>query len=302
MAEPRPIVLVVDDQPDGLGPVVEALERSGATALVANDGQAALALVAEVTPDLVLMDAVMPGLDGFETCRRLKRLPGLAGVPVVFMTGLTETEHVVEGLRAGGVDYVTKPLVLDELLARIGAHLATARVARSAHAALDSAGSYLLALDGGGRVLWCTPQAQRLIEALRPPGSPPDGSLPPGPWLGRLLAGEAPMLVEAEGGTVRLTPLGRTGPDEHLVRLEAVRPETVEAAGAALRQAYPLTAREAEVLVWIARGKSNRDIGTILGLSPRTVNKHLEGIYTKLGVENRASAAVLATQAIAGQS
>ncbi|MBP0650762.1 response regulator, partial [Mycobacterium tuberculosis] len=87
--------------------------------LVATGGAAALDIVARVNPDVILMDAVMPGLDGFETCRRLKKLPPTAMTPILFMTGLTETEHIVEGLEAGGVDYITKPIVVEELIARI---------------------------------------------------------------------------------------------------------------------------------------------------------------------------------------
>ena len=84
-------------------------------------------IVDQITPDIVLLDAVMPGMDGFETCRRLKRDAGLDNVPIIFMTGLAETEHIVRGLEAGGVDYVTKPIVIEEMLARIRVHLANAR-------------------------------------------------------------------------------------------------------------------------------------------------------------------------------
>ena len=101
----------------------ETLESAGFTVLMAQSGQVALDLVDRVTPDIVLMDALMPGLDGFETCRRMKQKPALAAVPIVFMTGLTETEHVIRGLEAGGVDYVTKPVSPDEVVARIGVHL-----------------------------------------------------------------------------------------------------------------------------------------------------------------------------------
>ena len=101
----------------------------------------------------------MPGTDGFETCRRLKQNRALAHVPVIFMTGLSDTEHIIEGLEAGGVDYVTKPIVPGELLARIRVHLANARMAQSARTALDAFGRFLLAVDGTGKVLWCTPQA-----------------------------------------------------------------------------------------------------------------------------------------------
>ncbi|MCJ2079799.1 response regulator, partial [Methylobacterium sp. J-090] len=88
----RDIVLVVDDSPDTLSFLTEAIERSGATVLVAVAGDLALALVDEITPDIILLDAVMPGMDGFETCRRLKAKGHLGHVPVIFMTGLSETE------------------------------------------------------------------------------------------------------------------------------------------------------------------------------------------------------------------
>ena len=93
----RDIVLVVDDSPDTLSFLTEAIERSGATVLVAVGGDLALDLVEEITPDIILLDAVMPGMDGFETCRRLKAKGRLAHVPVIFMTGLSETEHIVKG-------------------------------------------------------------------------------------------------------------------------------------------------------------------------------------------------------------
>ena len=156
---------MVDDSPETLGLLTDTLEEAGFTVLVATDGEHALSIVEQITPDLILMDAVMPGIDGFETCRRLKQNRALAHVPVIFMTGLTETEHIVEGLEAGGVDYVTKPIVLDELLARIRVHLANARMAQSARTALDASGRFLLAVDGAGKVLWCTPQAARLLDA-----------------------------------------------------------------------------------------------------------------------------------------
>ena len=183
MDRARDIVLVVDDGPATLGLLNQALEAAGYTVLVAQDGAAALALVERVTPDIVLMDAVMPGLDGFETCRRMKLLPSLAAVPIVFMTGLTETEHVIRGLEVGGVDYVTKPVAPDEVIARIQVHLANARLTRSAQVALDAAGRFLLAVDRAGRVLWSTPQATRLLEEA---GAGPAG-LPAGvaAWIQR---------------------------------------------------------------------------------------------------------------------
>lgn len=300
MADPgaavRGTVLVVDDTADTLAVLTEALEREGYAALVATGGEAALAICARVTPDLVLMDAVMPGLDGFDGCRRLKATPALAHVPVVFMTALSDTEHVLRGLAAGGVDYVTKPIVLDELFARIRVHLANARAARSARLALDAAGGFLLAVDGAGALLWSTPQASLLLrDVLGRHDALPDPVRAAVAAAVAVGTGAEPVQVvpSEAGGPLQLVPLGAAGPGEFLFRLLRV-----EGDEEVLRRRFGLTAREAEVLTWIARGKPNRDIGDILALSPRTVNKHLEVVFRKLGVENRASAAVLASRAL----
>ena len=293
----RDIVLVVDDNPDTLGFLTQTLEAQGAMVLVATGGEQALAIVERITPDVILMDAVMPGLDGFETTRRLKRHSATADVPILFMTGLSETEHIVEGFASGGVDYVTKPIVLDELTARIRVHLANARRERSARLALDTAGRFLLATDRAGRLSWATPQAGKHLAELGGGDGLPAGVSD----LLRVAIAEAsvsPIVIdETETRRLQLTSLGHASEDEWLWRL------MVDEAGgeeAALRRRFGLTAREAEVCLWVARGKSNRDIGDILGLSPRTVNKHLETVFMKLGVENRASAAVLVLKTIEG--
>lgn len=304
MVEPlkaRDIILVVDDSPETLSFLTDALEQHGATVLVAIEGAQALDLVERITPDLILMDAVMPGMGGFETTRRLKQHSALSHVPVIFMTGLSETENIVEGLESGGVDYVTKPIILEELFARIRVHLANARAAQSARIALDTAGRYLLSVNPAGEILWCTPQAVRLLEAALPRR---DGRLvvpePLQAWLRKAAAGgetsPPPDTIRTEGGQLQISLLSTTGEGEFLFRIAA------DAGGgereAKLRRQFTLTGREAEVLSWIAQGKSNRDIGEILNLSPRTVNKHLEQIYQKLGVENRASAAIAALRAL----
>ncbi|HYF90393.1 response regulator transcription factor [Azospirillum sp.] len=310
----RDMILVVDDTPDTLGFLTEAIEQADLTVLVAVDGESALELVGQITPDLILMDAVMPGLDGFETCRRLKQIPHLSHLPVIFMTGLSDTEHVVKGLEAGGVDYVTKPIVVDELIARIRVHLTNARVAYGARAALDATGRFLLATDGEGRLLWCTPQAERLLGGLLPgadgvrPELAPNLAATLAAGLVRLRQGSSPGaaaesftldLPDGEGmRRLEFTYLSPANPDEYLFRLSEPAAGRQEAI---LRDALGLTVREAEVLLWIANGKPNRDIGEILGISPRTVNKHLEQVFAKLGVENRASAAALAIRTLAAR-
>ena len=288
------IVLVVDDSPGTLGMLSAALEFAGYTVLLAQSGAAALALVERVTPDIILMDAVMPGMDGFETCERLKRGRMNASVPVVFMTGLTETEHVVRALDAGGVDYLTKPVAPAELIARVGVHLANARLTQSAQAALDTTGRYLLAMDRAGGLVWCTPQAAAWLDAGDPgPGARP---LPEDVVAWALGCAAQPgrcksmaFTAAGTGKTVEASYVGQISADELLLRLVCLDRASDEQT---LRDRLRLTLREAEVLLWVSRGKTNRDVGDILGLSPRTVNKHLEQVFAKMGVETRAAAAI----------
>jgi DNA-binding NtrC family response regulator len=127
-ANSQSAILVVDDTPANVGVLLELLGREGFKVLVARDGESALEQVQYATPDLVLLDVVMPGLDGFETCRRLKANPATRDVPVIFMTGKAETRDRIEGFAAGAADYVVKPLQHEEVLARVNAHLALRRL------------------------------------------------------------------------------------------------------------------------------------------------------------------------------
>ena len=218
------------------------------------------------------------------------------------MTGLAETEHIVRGLEAGGVDYVTKPIVIEEMLARIRVHLANARLTQSARAALDVSGRFLLAVNGQGKIMWATPQAQKLLSDTLSPDSDDDVVLPdPMPqWLDQAQQGQGriedrsrwPSLPGNE--QLRLQYMGKLGPNEFLLRLAK---DSGADTPAEFSSELGLTTREGEVLSWLSKGKTNRDIAQILGLSPRTVDKHLEQIYAKLGVENRTAAAAIAVNA-----
>jgi len=301
----KDLIMIVDDDLETRQMLTTALEQAGLKAIGVPDGQAALDLIEDLQPSLIVLDAVMVGLSGFETCRRLKADPDHGHVPVIFITGLTETEHVIEGLRSGGVDYVTKPIVLEELIARIRVHLSTARLAHSARVALDMAGRSLFATDADGRLLWRTPQAAQLVSKLRLL-TPERSEWPPAlvDHVRRFIAkghevGAGPSLVPFGAGQLEITLVGRGGSDEFYFRMS--EPIGGREAGI-LKTALSLTVRESEVLVWISSGKSNRDISEILNISPRTVNKHLEQIFTKLGVENRAAAAAVATRIVAAQS
>ncbi|WP_437328931.1 ATP-binding protein [Sorangium sp. So ce381] len=114
---------MVDDVPESMAVTAAQLEERGFRVAVAQDGEDALERAELLSPDLILLDVLMPGMDGFETCRRLKASESTKGIPVIFMTALGETAHKVAGFEAGGVDYVVKPLELDEVLVRVKTHL-----------------------------------------------------------------------------------------------------------------------------------------------------------------------------------
>jgi CheY-like chemotaxis protein/DNA-binding CsgD family transcriptional regulator len=293
------LVLIVDDVPDNLAVLHDALDEAGYTVLVATDGASALQRAAQADPDIVLLDAVMPGIDGFEVARRLKAGPETAHIPIVFMTGLTDTEHVLAAFEAGGVDYVTKPIRPPEVLARMAAHMQAARQARQARNALDAYGHATIALRVEGdaaRLVWQTPLARRWLPGYFDvaPDLVPRELLQ---WLQPALQGrEVRPLSTARGARQLVATLqGRTLDDDWLVVLREVSDAaTVEAT----MLAFGLTLRESEVLYWVAKGKTNRDIGDILGSSPATVKKHLERVYEKLGVETRTAAAAMAMQRV----
>jgi len=275
--ERRDVVLLVDDAPDTVRMLATALEQEGFTVLVATDGQGALDRLDHITPNVVLLDAHMPGMDGFETCRRLRQHPDMAAVPILFMTGMGDTDSVVEGLDAGGNDYLIKPVLPAELSARIRAHLRVARKTTSALAAVDATGMALASFDQDGKLEWATPSARALLDQ---PSVDTRSSLRT--WLAGNPA--QPLAIDLGCGRLECRSLGRSSRGLTLCHLEAI------AEGKTAQQAVELTPRENDVLEWVAKGKTNRDIGDILGMSPRTVNKHLEHIYAKLGVETRTAA------------
>lgn len=120
-------VLVVDDNPTNLSVLVNLLRDVGLRVLVATDGESAIEQIEYIKPDLILLDVMMPGIDGFETCQRLKANVETAKIPIIFMTALSETVDKVRGLSLGAVDYITKPFEHEEVLVRIRTHLMLAK-------------------------------------------------------------------------------------------------------------------------------------------------------------------------------
>ncbi|MEC5385820.1 DNA-binding response regulator [Uliginosibacterium sp. H3] len=286
-------VLLVDDSADTIALLTQELSGAGLKVHAVRSGPEALRHLDRHAPGAILLDVQMPGMDGFETCSQIRAR--FDDMPVVFMTGLGETEHIVRGFEVGGNDYVTKPVAPPEVIARLQAHTRTARLVRATREAVNAADVAMLATDGE-RLLWSNEAARILL---------------------RELSGEAPAGLQLTEGSVLAAPLQeilvlRQNQDECLIPLTGgkLRARRVSEADQAVGivalsrgDAAPagngwnppqLTAREGEVLLWVSRGKTNRDIADILGMSPRTVNKHLEHIFEKLGVETRTAAAAAA--------
>lgn len=285
------VVLVVDDSPESLGMLNVALNTQGYTALVALNGVQALAIAEKVTPDVVLLDAVMPEMDGFETCQKLKQL--LPSTPIIFMTGLTDVEDVVKGFEAGGIDYVTKPIAPDEVIARIKTHVQTAKLALSAQDALDHAGNNVFCVNDDGRLSWATPQVHELIENISSDDNTPWATLSEHikAWLNdkKLDKQTSDLMVTCYSQPLNIAYQRRQN-DLHLLKISE---QKVDKTPQFLQENLPVTKRESEVLYWVSYGKTSWEISQILEMSPRTVNKHLEQIYKKLGVDNRTSAAAI---------
>jgi DNA-binding response OmpR family regulator/DNA-binding CsgD family transcriptional regulator len=289
----RDIVLVVDDSAEALGLINAVLEKQNMDVLVALDGKAAITIAQRIKPDIILLDALMPNMDGFTACKILKADPQLATIPVIFMTGLTESEDIVRGLNAGGVDYITKPIKNNELIARMKVHLSNAKLTHSAQSALDSTGQHLLTVSLEGHLLWATPQTYALLAKANADEH----------WQKQHLSDQLQHWFKHNPRDQEETPLKKLNyalsvmlvqhqkNGDILLRLvDGQRPSDEKV----LEHRLNLTLRESQVLHRIAQGKTNREIGLILEVSPRTVNKHLEQIFPKLGVDNRTAAATVA--------
>jgi DNA-binding NarL/FixJ family response regulator len=324
-------VLVVDDSPETLSLINDTLERAGLTCLVAIDPKQGLHIAQKMQPDLILLDGIMPTMSGFEFCQTCKLQPELRSIPIIFMTGMSDSEDIVKAFAAGGVDYVTKPIDTQALVARIRVHLATAKIIRSTQSALDRAGQHIFAVNRKGQLLWQTPEVQNSLErynADHQRASEMDGGEDKWlectfwPALERWICGidqtsvspdngplgNSSLNLHVNGKSIHLDILlggsamvtnpapfhktpGENSADEILIRLQT---NDDRQDNQRLMNAFGLSQRESDVLIWLARGKTNREMGHILGISPRTINKHLEQVFKKLEVDNRTNAAAKA--------
>ncbi len=285
---PKPTLLVVDDTPANLGVVCDALREAGVRVLLAENGPAARDVLVRLTPDLILLDVMMPGEDGFAVYASLRAQPAWRHLPVIFLTAVDAPEQKVRAFDAGAVDYVTKPVHVPELVARVRVQLEL----RSARRSLEEKNAELEAeiairLDAEAQL------ATSLDRAVVVVGR--DGSLLFATRLAHdLLAkfGATPSaLVQTarfatSAGVLNVRRFTEPGRDDLL--MFALEEEHAPPGPAALL-ALGLTPRQAEVAYWVAQGKTNPEIALILGASPRTIDKHMERILPRLGVENRAS-------------
>ncbi len=286
-----PVILVVDDAVDTLRMLGDALVSEGYVVLAARDASEALERFEVAIPDGVLLDAVMPGMDGFALCRHIKATPAWSHVPIVFMTGLSESDQILRGFASGGVDYVVKPLRIPEVMARLATHVRNARVTRLAQEAVDVAGMGTVVLDSQGRTAWRSPQAVAWLASAF--GADATSGAQASEWLGKALRNSEATRDLGRLGRLLARNMGQGSLGESMLLLTLTPQDSATASAQRLRE-IALTPRETEVLSWLAKGKTNRDIADILGMSPRTVNKHLEHVFEKLGVETRSAAAAIA--------
>lgn len=286
MSQPPARILVVDDTPANLALLLDALTEAGHALSVAESGRSALAVLEHLSPDLILLDLVMPGMDGIELCGLLRAHPRSQGVPVLFMTAVDEPEQKVRAFAAGAVDYITKPVYPPEVLARIAAHLQIRSLRRAVEDELalrldaeqqlsQTLDRAIVLADRQGRIVFATRLASALLHRH---------------VLGWDGAG-LPAVLADPAGPLRVRRFAEAGRDD-LTTL--VLEERAAQPGPAALLALGLTPREAEVLFWIAEGKGNAEIALLLGASVRTIHKHVENLFRKLGCESRNAATVTA--------
>lgn len=300
MTANKGIIMIVDDTPDNLALLSDTLSEAGYRVLVATDGMSALEQINYLKPDIILLDVMMPGIDGFETCHRLKSNPNTRSIPILFMTALSELDHLLRGFNEGAVDYLVKPIRPPEVLVRIDVQLTQMRTIKRAEEVLNNREFSALAINKDGIITWLTPSgASWLSEFANTHSLPNDGDIGqalPAPlieWTNAYLTDHEttplPLAFESYRSGIefscKITPC--LYGDEYLLVFEK---NSGEWDLDAVRNSLGLTIRETEILMWISRGKTNKEMGIILGSSPRTINKHLEHIFEKLGVTTRTAA------------
>lgn len=308
----RPTILIVDDVPANLGVLLDFLDSAGYQVLVAESGESALLQLAYARPDIILLDVSMPGIDGYETCRRIKAEPSWRETPVFFLTALTDPIDKVHGFEVGAVDFISKPLHPEEVLARVRAHLqirtlqqaleeknellqkAIALRLEAENQLQQSLDRAVVVVCGGDEIQFCTRLARQLLASYFPTYNS-KGTLP-APILEWVKKGDATAPWEIETAETRLEVRLFAEPNPGDAFMLMLEEHLTSEGSASTLLRLGLTAREAQVLYWIAHGKTNPEIAIILDAALNTVKKHVQNILLKLGVETRLAAALRATE------
>ena len=208
------------------------------------------------------------------------------------MTGLDSQDNVDSSFDSGAVDYIQKPIRIPELCARIRTHIRRSKQLTTSRELLDSAGKVTLAVDSNGSIVWSTPEALSRLEekGINKISLISEFPLKIKKWLQSVKEGDITS-IKIKESTIDLKYDGKK---ENNYLINIVKEKSKIDEKEVLAKAFNLTQREAEVLYWVAQGKSNKDLALILDISPRTANKHLESIFEKMYVENRTSAANMA--------
>jgi DNA-binding NarL/FixJ family response regulator len=294
------------------------MERAGYSVESISSGVQALAQAGSQAPDLLLLDGQLHDVDSLAMVKHWRALAAATHCPVIFLADSAQPQQLVQALEAGCADVVHKPVRPHELLARSAMHLAGARERRQTRNALDAFGYATMTVrPSDGRLMWQTALSRELLARYCPMHPPYASRIAPQvqEWLQACMRalerGEAPRnltLHQDQGARLVLRLHQQTGDhasdgvQEDLLDADdwliVMRELSDHAVMQAMSAAFMLTAREAEVLYWVVKGKTNKDIGDILGSSPMTVKKHLERVFVKLGVETRTAAAGKATARI----
>ena len=294
------------------------LERAGYNVESIRSGVQALAQAGNQAPDLLLLDGQLEDVDSLAMVKHWQALAVATHCPIIFLADSAQPQQLVQALQAGCADVVHKPVRPHELLARSAMHLAGARERRQTRNALDAFGYATMTVrPRDGKLMWQTALSRELLARYCPLHPPYASRTAPQvqEWLQACMRalerGEVPRnltLHQEQGARLVLRLHQQTG-DQASANAQAdwldaddwlivMREMSDHAVMQAMSAAFTLTAREAEVLYWVVKGKTNKDIGDILGSSPMTVKKHLERVFVKLGVETRTAAAGKATARI----
>ncbi|MFK5950474.1 MAG: response regulator [Methylococcales bacterium] len=288
-------ILIIDDTPANLSVLSDMLSEYGYRILVATDGISALEQIEHLQPDLILLDIIMPGIDGFETCRRLKKNQNTKKIPIIFMTGLSELDNLLKGFKEGAVDYIVKPIRPSEVLARVEAQLSQKRDTMRIEQTLNHIEFAALTFNDSGRITWLSNTADSILSdcfSTGPVTSYYNELLPPA-LHEQLLSKAQKEKIDFISKQSKINYIAKlvscSLSNEQMLFIEKNNEEWNQAS---LKITFGLTAREAEILMWVSRGKTNKEVGLILDSSPRTINKHLEHVFEKLGVPTRTAAVV----------